>query len=105
MIEQVQENMKEVNRLSSDALSAQSADLLRQLPYRKKSHLVWICAVALAGICVPTHTKLASWGAALVERVTKHSKWECPHSQICFAGASSPVSSHIILLKFGIDTR
>ncbi|KIN05446.1 hypothetical protein OIDMADRAFT_102000 [Oidiodendron maius Zn] len=31
MIEQVQENMKEVNRLNSDALSAQSADLLRRL--------------------------------------------------------------------------
>lgn len=31
MIEQVQENMKEVNRVSSDALSAQSADLLRRL--------------------------------------------------------------------------
>ncbi|CZR66623.1 uncharacterized protein PAC_16524 [Phialocephala subalpina] len=31
MIEQVQENMKEVNRMSSDALSAQSADLLRRL--------------------------------------------------------------------------
>ncbi|KAK9249783.1 hypothetical protein V1507DRAFT_446351 [Lipomyces tetrasporus] len=31
MIEQVQENMKEVNSLSWDALSAQSADLLRQL--------------------------------------------------------------------------
>ncbi len=31
MIEQVQENMKEVNRLNSDALSAQSADLLGRL--------------------------------------------------------------------------
>ncbi|RFU30530.1 hypothetical protein B7463_g5825, partial [Scytalidium lignicola] len=31
MIEQVQENMKELNRLNSDALSAQSADLLRRL--------------------------------------------------------------------------
>lgn len=31
MIEQVQENMEEVNRLNSDALSAQSADLLRRL--------------------------------------------------------------------------
>ncbi len=31
MIEQVQENMKEVNRLNSDALSAQSADLLHRL--------------------------------------------------------------------------
>ncbi|MCJ1366087.1 hypothetical protein MMC16_005212 [Acarospora aff. strigata] len=31
MIEQVQENMKEINRLNSDALSAQSADLLRRL--------------------------------------------------------------------------
>ncbi|KAI9736496.1 MAG: hypothetical protein M1818_006006 [Claussenomyces sp. TS43310] len=31
MIEQVQENMNEVNRLNSDALSAQSADLLRRL--------------------------------------------------------------------------
>ena len=31
MIEQVQENMREVNSLSSDALSAQSADLLRRL--------------------------------------------------------------------------
>ena len=31
MIEQVQENMTEVNRLNSDALSAQSADLLRRL--------------------------------------------------------------------------
>jgi hypothetical protein len=31
MIEQVQENMKEVNRLNLDALSAQSADLLRRL--------------------------------------------------------------------------
>lgn len=31
MIERVQENMEEVNRLNSDALSAQSADLLRQL--------------------------------------------------------------------------
>jgi hypothetical protein len=31
MIEQVQENMKEVNRINSDALSAQSADLLRRL--------------------------------------------------------------------------
>ena len=31
MIEQVQENMKEVNRFSSDALSAQSADLLGRL--------------------------------------------------------------------------
>ncbi|KAK2758261.1 hypothetical protein FQN54_004106 [Arachnomyces sp. PD_36] len=31
MIEQVQENMNEINRLNSDALSAQSADLLRAL--------------------------------------------------------------------------
>jgi hypothetical protein len=31
MIEQAQENMKELNRLNSDALSAQSADLLRRL--------------------------------------------------------------------------
>ncbi|KAF2124244.1 C6 zinc finger domain-containing protein [Dothidotthia symphoricarpi CBS 119687] len=31
MIEQVQENMEEVNRLSADALSAKSADLLRRL--------------------------------------------------------------------------
>lgn len=31
MIEQVQENMKEVNRLNSDALSAKSADLLSRL--------------------------------------------------------------------------
>jgi hypothetical protein len=31
MIEQVQKNMEEVNRLNSDALSAQSADLLRRL--------------------------------------------------------------------------
>ncbi|KAE8350729.1 hypothetical protein BDV28DRAFT_138533 [Aspergillus coremiiformis] len=31
MIEQAQENMSEVNRLNSDALSAQSADLLRRL--------------------------------------------------------------------------
>ncbi|KAH6984360.1 hypothetical protein BKA56DRAFT_314895 [Ilyonectria sp. MPI-CAGE-AT-0026] len=31
MIEQAQENMKEINRLNSDALSAQSADLLRRL--------------------------------------------------------------------------
>jgi Fungal Zn(2)-Cys(6) binuclear cluster domain len=31
MIEQVQENMEEVNRLNLDALSAQSADLLRRL--------------------------------------------------------------------------
>ena len=31
MIEQVQENMEELNRLNSDALSAQSADLLRRL--------------------------------------------------------------------------
>ncbi|KAF2122084.1 hypothetical protein BDV96DRAFT_562891 [Lophiotrema nucula] len=31
MIEQVQENMKEVNRLNSDALSQQSADLLQRL--------------------------------------------------------------------------
>ena len=31
MIEQAHENMKEVNRLNSDALSAQSADLLRRL--------------------------------------------------------------------------
>jgi hypothetical protein len=31
MIEQVQENMTEINRLNSDALSAQSADLLRKL--------------------------------------------------------------------------
>lgn len=31
MIERVQENMKEVNRLNSDALSAQSADLLHRL--------------------------------------------------------------------------
>ncbi|KAM3070354.1 hypothetical protein ACMFMG_010185 [Clarireedia jacksonii] len=31
MIEQVQENMKELNRLNSDNLSAQSADLLRRL--------------------------------------------------------------------------
>jgi hypothetical protein len=31
MIEQVQENMKEVNRINSDILSAQSADLLRRL--------------------------------------------------------------------------
>lgn len=31
MIERVQENMEEVNRLNSDALSAQSADLLRRL--------------------------------------------------------------------------
>ncbi|OCK76858.1 hypothetical protein K432DRAFT_385126 [Lepidopterella palustris CBS 459.81] len=31
VIEQVQENMEEVNRLNSDALSAQSADLLRRL--------------------------------------------------------------------------
>ncbi|KAF8850829.1 hypothetical protein BDZ45DRAFT_632505 [Acephala macrosclerotiorum] len=31
MIEEVQKNMEEVNRLSSDALSAQSADLLRRL--------------------------------------------------------------------------
>ena len=31
MIEQAQENMREVNRLSSDALSAQSADLLERL--------------------------------------------------------------------------
>ena len=31
MIEQLLENMKEVNRLNSDALSAQSADLLRRL--------------------------------------------------------------------------
>jgi hypothetical protein len=31
MIEQVQENMHEINRLNSDALSAQSADLLRKL--------------------------------------------------------------------------
>lgn len=31
MIEQVQENMKELNRLNLDALSAQSADLLRRL--------------------------------------------------------------------------
>ncbi|EDU47224.1 C6 zinc finger domain containing protein [Pyrenophora tritici-repentis Pt-1C-BFP] len=31
MIEQVQENMHEVNKLNSDALSAQSADLLRKL--------------------------------------------------------------------------
>ena len=31
MIEQVQENMKEINRVNSDTLSAQSADLLGQL--------------------------------------------------------------------------
>lgn len=31
MIEQAQENMKELNRLNADALSAQSADLLRRL--------------------------------------------------------------------------
>ncbi|KAK9778873.1 putative Zn(2)-C6 fungal-type domain-containing protein [Seiridium cardinale] len=31
MIEQAQENMRELNRLNSDALSAQSADLLRRL--------------------------------------------------------------------------
>ncbi|KAF2092921.1 hypothetical protein NA57DRAFT_49388 [Rhizodiscina lignyota] len=31
MIEQTQENMKEINRLNSDALSAQSAELLRRL--------------------------------------------------------------------------
>lgn len=31
MIEQAQENMREINRLNSDALSAQSADLLRRL--------------------------------------------------------------------------